>query len=241
MRQTIRAQINFFGPYIKKEDILKILDPKAKGTLYDIGPLYDLERNQLELFFDLPSVAISKEILKRYIEATEESHIAIVPHTEEIFERLLRPLKSAKKNYCLGDYSSTIASCGIVGEMLAILIWKMNAIKLRGQQMTEKDEIGLFGRSFERLGQERKLDILITFGQINEIQYNNLNTIRNNRRPYLHWWSANLKNEKKDALDTLKKSFQLFKEVTDIGLADAGTVKVSHLLLKFLNSQKVNS
>lgn len=45
-------------------------------------------------------------------------------------------------------------------------------------------------------------------------------------------WTVDFKNEQKDALDIFKRSFQLFKEITGIGLADAGRVKVSPLLLK---------
>lgn len=41
---------------------------------------------------------------------------------------------------------------------------------------------------------------------------------------------------KVDALDVFKKSFQLFKEITGIGLADAGTVKVNPLLMKLFEN-----
>ena len=33
MTQKITVQINFFGPYIKKEDISKIIDPKFSDTI----------------------------------------------------------------------------------------------------------------------------------------------------------------------------------------------------------------
>lgn len=69
---------------------------------------------------------------------TEESHAAIVPHTKEIFERITKPLRSAKKYYCLGDYAATIALCGTVTEMLAILVWKINDVRLRGNPITEQ-------------------------------------------------------------------------------------------------------
>ncbi len=233
MNKTITVQINFFGPYIKKEEIPKILDPKLGGKIYSF------QRDLLQLFFGLPFSALSLEILERYVEVTaEDSHTAIVPHTKEIFERLLKPLKAAKKNYCLGDYPSTIASCGIVGEMLAILLWKINDVRLKGQPITEEDEKGLFGSTFEKLGQDRRLKILKTFGHINEVQHENFMAIKSSRRPYLHLWSVDLKNERKDALDTFKKAFQLFKEVTGIGLAGAGKVKVNPLLIKLFENVK---
>jgi len=236
MRRTITAQINFFGPYLKKEDIPKILDPKFSDTIRQ------LERVLLNSFFELPLNALSKEILERYVEATtEDLHTVIVPHTKEIFERLLKPLRSAKKCYCLGDYVATIALCGTVGEMLAILLWKINDFRLNGRPITEQDEIGIFSSSFENLGQDRRLKILKTFGYITETQYNSFDIIRKIRKPYLHLWTTDLQNEQTDALDVFKKSFQLFKEVTGIGLADAGTVKVSPLLMKLFENQEARS
>src|SRR3990167_5929003 len=231
MGNTITVQINFFGPFLKKEDISKILDPKFSDTILQH------ERDLFNWFFELPLSALSNEILERYVEATtEDSHTAIVPHTKEIFERLLKPLRSAKKCYCLGDYAATIALCGTVGEMLAILLWKINDVRLKGNPITVQDEIGIFGSSFENLGQDKRLKILKTFGHITEIQRNNFDIIRKSRKPYLHLWTTYLKNEQADALDVFKKSFQLFKEITGIGLADAQTVKVNPLLMKLFEN-----
>lgn len=156
--KRIIVQLNFFGPYVKKGDIPKLLDQNPPGTLLE------LQNDLLRSFFGLPSAILSREILERYVEVTtEETHTPIAPYTKEMFERLLKPLKSAKKNYCLGEYPATIALCGVVGEMLAILLWKINDVKLNGVPITEKEEIGLFGRSFEKLGQEQRLRILTTF------------------------------------------------------------------------------
>jgi hypothetical protein len=236
MNKKITVQINFFGPYLKKEDIPKILDPKFSDTILQH------ERDLFNWFFELPLTALSKEILERYVEATtEDSHTAIVPHTKEIFERLLKPLRSAKKCYCFGDYAATIALCGTVGEMLAILLWKINDVRLKGNPITEQDEIGIFGSTFENLGQDKRLKILKTFGHITETQHDSFDIIRKSRKPYLHLWTTNLENEQADALDVFKKSFQLFKEVTGIGLADAGTVKVNPLLMKLFENQEAKS
>ena len=232
----IIVQINFFGPGLAKADIRKILDPKFADTVYQ------LQRDLFNWFFELPLSALSEQILERYVEATtEESHTAIVPHTKEIFERITKPLRSAKKCYCLGDYAATIALCGTVAEMLAILVWKINDVRLRGNQITEQDEIGLFGSSFENLNQDKRLRVLKTFGHITDAQLVSFEKIRKSRKPYLHLWTTNLENEQADALDVFKKSFQLFKEITGIGLADAETVKVNPLLLKLFENAEEKS
>jgi hypothetical protein len=236
MNNKINVQINFFGPFLKKKDIPKILDLKFSDTILQ------LERDLLKYFFELPFSALSNEILERYVEATtEDSHTPIVPHTKEIFERLLNPLRSAKKCYCFGAYAATIALCGTVGEMLAILLWKINDVRLKGNPITEQDEKGIFGSTFENLGQDKRLRILKTFGHINETQYNKFNIIRTSRKPYLHLWTTDLTNEKTKSLDVFKKSFQLFKEVTGIGLVDAGTIKVNPLLMKLFENQEAKS
>ncbi len=232
MSKRILVQINFFGPYVKKEGIPKILDLKTTAP-------YNVQADLLQQFFELPFRALSQKILDRYVEITTKNlHISIAPYTKELSERLLKPLKAAKKNYCLGDYSSTIALCGVVGEMLAILLWKINEPRLKGKPITEEDEKGLFGSTFEKLGQKRRLEILETFGYINEIQYRNFVVIKNSRIPYLHLWSVDLKNDRKDALDTFKKAFQLFREITGIGITDARTVNVNPLLIKLFKNPK---
>ncbi|OGZ37211.1 MAG: hypothetical protein A3F21_03650 [Candidatus Portnoybacteria bacterium RIFCSPLOWO2_01_FULL_38_39] len=229
----ITVQFNFFGPFLKKEEIEKILDPKVSNLAYQH------QRDLFKWFFELPFNSLSREVIERYVEiTTEESHCNIVPHTKEIFERLLKPLKSAKKNYCLNDYSATIALCGTVGEMLAILLWKINEVRLKNNLITEQDEKGLFGESIEKLGQDRRLKILKTFGQITEKQYQEFIDIKNSRKPYLHLWSADLSSEKDDALKVFKKTFKLFKDITGIGLADAGSVKINPLMLKLFKDIK---
>lgn len=230
MSNQINAQINFFGPFLKEKDIPKVLNPQTGDTVHEV------QKNILERFFSLPVSALSEEIMKRYVEATtEELHSPIVPHSEEILDRLLNPLRSAKVNYCLGDYLVVIASCGVVGEMLAILVWKMNDIKLKSSSISEEQERGLFGRSFERMGQEQRLKILKTFDAITSEQCDVFTAIKDSRRPYLHLWSAKKQDEKNEALTIFKKTFGLFKEITGIGLADAGMIKVNPLLMSFLN------
>ncbi len=231
MSELITVQINYFGPYLTKEDIPKILNPMLANTILEH------QSDLLNSFFGLPISALSLEILERYVEVTDNGlHTAVVPHTAEILERLLKPLRSAKRSYSLGDYVATIALCGIVGEMLAILLWKINDVRLKGSQITEKEEKSLFGRTFEMLGQEKKIEILKTFGHIDDMHYQLFKDVKDSRRPYLHLWTADFTKEKEDAMDVFQKTFQLFKDVTGIGLADAGTVRVNPLLMKLFNN-----
>ncbi|TSD02022.1 MAG: Uncharacterized protein Athens071425_176 [Parcubacteria group bacterium Athens0714_25] len=232
-QNRIEIQLNFFGPFLEDSDLSKILDLKVAGFKEEF------DRDLLISFFNLPIEALSREIVGRYIEVTtKETHTAIVPHTERLFERLLKPLRSAKKNYCLGEYSATIALCGTVAEMLALLLWEINEVRLRGQVIKKNEEKGLFGKNFDDLNHARRLNVLKTFGFISDDQFQKFEQIRKKRNSYLHSWTVNLSNEKQDALNSFKLIFQLFMEITEIGLADAGTVRVNPKILKLFNDIK---
>lgn len=228
-QNSINVQVNFFGPFITKKDIPTILDSESNGSKET------MEREVLRAFFDLPFSAISQEMLERFAEATtSDSHSAIVPHTETFFKKLLKPLASAKKSYCLGDYLSTIALCGVATEMLAILIWDSNDIKLNENLISEEEEKSLFGRTFERHGQGQRLKILKAFGIIDEGEFKKLDEVRQIRRRYLHFWNRPPADEKKDALKILKISLISFKKFTGMGFSQDGRVKINPLLIKFL-------
>ncbi|MDY0133365.1 MAG: hypothetical protein RBR53_11960 [Desulforegulaceae bacterium] len=232
-QNRIEIQLNFFGPFLEDSDLNKILDLRVAGLKEEF------DRDLLISFFNLPIEALSEEVIDRYIEVTtKETHTAIVPHTERLFERLLKPLRSAKKNYCLGEYSATIALCGTVAEMLALLLWEINEVRLRGQVIKKNEEKGLFGKNFDDLNHARRLNVLKTFGFISDNQFQKFEQIRKKRNSYLHSWTVNLSNEKQDALNSFKLIFQLFMEITEIGLADAGTVRVNPKILKLFNDIK---
>jgi hypothetical protein len=232
--KRITVSLNYFGPPLKKEKIDNLLNYQENNQ----SGMLDWEKRVLEYFFDLPLCALSREILERYIEiTTEDSNVPIVPRTEEIDERLLKPLKSAKKNYCLGDYLATIASCGIIGEMLAILVWKISEVKIRGNLITEEDEERLFSRKFEKLGQERRLEILKVLHFVNDSQYNKFNSIRKSRTPYLHLWTTDLKNEKEKAKKCVEEAFSLFKEIINLKLKDARSLSINPQVLKLFKNE----
>lgn len=224
----ILIRINSFGALIKKEDISKILDKENREL--------DLEftRTILSNFFDLPMEALSQDILERYTEVTtENTHTPVAPSEDRLFERLTKPLSSAKKNYCLGEYAAAIALSGTVAEMLILLLWEIDEIRIKGELISSQQEKALFGKKFDDLVHFRRVQILKTFGIITEGQYKLFDQIRKKRNDYLHSWSVDVGNEKEDAAECVRSIFQLFLEITQIGISDAGTVKINPKLLKF--------
>jgi hypothetical protein len=238
MDGTIKVQLNFFGPHIDKEDIPHLITLTSQSPS-DVNQRMTFQKSSLESFFGLPLIALSAQILERYAEVSSaDFHMPIVPHTERIFSNLSKPLKSAKVNYSLGDYLSVIASCGIVGEMLTILIWRINDIKINNKLLCEDDEKNLFGYPFERLSQDRKLNVLRTFNQITQKQVNDFHEIRKSRNRYLHSWEKEIVGEKDDAFEAIKRAFRLFREVTGIGISDTpGKITVNPLLVKLFKQE----
>ncbi|GAH02672.1 unnamed protein product [marine sediment metagenome] len=232
MNKSIVVKLSFFGPKIKKSEIAKILDKDEKG------PYYEGIRERLEHFFGFPLDNLSSEILTRYIEVTtKDVHLQFMPSQNNIINRLLKPLKFAKKSYCFAEYTSTIALCGIVGEMLAILIWKMHKITVKEKPITEIQEEGLFGCKFEELNQFACIKILRTLDCITETQSGNFTKIRKKRNFYMHHWNIDLNKEKKDAKDIYKTTFRLYKKITDMKLDKTGNLILDHLFLRFLQNQ----
>jgi len=104
---------------------------------------------------DLSPETLPRAALERYVEiSTADYYIPIFPVTDKMFERLLLPLKSAKRCFSLGEYLATIELCAHVGEMLATLVWQMTQVRLNDKALDEKLESLLFGRPFESQGQD---------------------------------------------------------------------------------------
>ena len=89
----------------------------------------------------------------------------------------------------VGNYLATIALCGMVSEMVAILLWEIADPQLNGRLMTKEDERALLGSDFERLGQERRVSVLAAYSVVTPDVRQQFDAIRQTRRRYLHLWS----------------------------------------------------
>ncbi len=64
----------------------------------------------------------------------------------------------------VGNYLGTIALCGMVAEMVAVLLYEISNFSLKNRPMTEQDQTSVFGSKFEKLGQDRRVqDILLRY------------------------------------------------------------------------------
>jgi len=230
----ILLQMNTFGPFIKKENITRLVKQENMGDKLNV--------KSLEMLFDRPVSTLGRKILNRYCEiTTEETHLGITPGYKDIIEKIINPLRLAKRHYCLGEYISCIAISGLIGEMLTILVWKITEFKLHGTQITTAQEETLFGKKFEGyMGQERRINILQELKAIDEALHGKLYEVCKIRNKYLHSWERSFIQEKGDAKKVVKHAFQIFKMVININIVvEKGDQKISinPKLLKFFKEQ----
>ena len=84
-------------------------------------------------------------LVGRYNEVSKEPTLSVVPAEANILEKLIWPLRNAKASYMVGNYLGTIALCGMVAEMVAILLFEIAEIKLDDKPMDEEAQRRIFG------------------------------------------------------------------------------------------------
>ena len=139
-------------------------------------------------FMCTPTVpADAGSLLERYKEITaEQPQLFAPPADARVLNQLIWPLRHAKACYVVGNYLGTIALAGIVAEMTALLIFELIDNKsFNSGPWSEDLEERMFGRTFEDLGQERRLDVLAAYGVPKEL-IDALQNIRGTRRKHLH-------------------------------------------------------
>jgi hypothetical protein len=230
---AIRVTINYLGVPLKSSEISALTEDQ-------ISPAADLHVDILEAFFGLPVKSLGLEIIQRYCDlSTPDLYAPILPHSDKLFERLISPLKSAKRCYCFGEFLATIELCSHVGEMLAQLAWEITPITHNRSRVTPEFEKGLFGRRFEKLGQDRRIEVLKTFGAVSDHQAGLFEELRKKRVSYFHLWSAGTENSQADAVSCFRSALTLTKEVLQIGIDpnDRGRLLINPLLPAYLSEE----
>ena len=173
---------------ISPEAILRFLCPP--GTLADASSLVDRYKR------------ISAEAAK----------LCVVSVELRILEKLVWPLRAAQASYILGNNLAVIALCGIVAEMVAVLLWRSAEAKIDGKKFSRRDEKALFGSDFESLGQYRRVKILVAYGIVVRPVEQLFDTIRSKRNQYLHRWSKDHESLSKDAEECFHAAVGVVRE-----------------------------
>jgi len=229
---TINVMLNYLGTPVSVGYFDRLSDGADHSS--------DFEYKMIGHVLELPVEHLPREVLERYIEVSgKESYPAILPYTDKVFERFLAPLKSAKRTYCLGEYLASVELCAHLGEMLAILVWQITPITLKGKKLDQATEKAMWGREYEKLGQEKRIDLLKVFGAISDENAQLLDYLRATRRNYFHFWSTTREHLKDDALECFLKIAKLIQSIMHIEYEN-GSVKLNPLIGTYLAERKMN-
>lgn len=161
------------------------------------------------------------DLVARYKKVSvEEPRLFAAPAEARLLERLIWPLRQAKGNFMLGHFLGTVSLCGMVAEMAAILTFDLGKVQINGKAMNESKQKSLFGASFEKQGQERRVEILAGYGLITTELKQSYDTVRVARRRYLHLWSANHEALEADAIACFKAAVKVVVATLGLSVAD---------------------
>ena len=190
-----------------------------------------------DLCLDFSSESL-ENIRKRYwLLTTPEFDIFVVPNEKKILEKLVWPLRAAKKSFILSDYLGCIASCGMTCEMAIIFLFDLATINVNGKPLDPKGQKQIFGRLFEELGQKRRIDVLLAYGLLNKKLAGDANKVRKIRNGYLHFLSKDYSRIEEDAEDAYKASFRLIKSLVDLPIGNEGKIVIPERLTNYLKKK----
>lgn len=227
---TIKVVLNFLGAPVSMEYLDRLADEGDHSG--------DIEYRMIRQVIELPPEHLPRDVLERYVEVSgQESYTAIFPHTDKLFDRFLTPFKSSKRMYCLGEYLACIELSAHLGEMLALLVWQMTPVSFNGKPVDALMEKSIWGSEFEKMGQEKRIDLLKVLGAVTEDDAQLLDDLRATRRKYFHFWSTGTERIKEDALRCFLNVATLVRSVLKIEYEN-GAVKLNPLLDAYLETHK---
>lgn len=191
--------------------------------------------DQLLAFLCAPGLSSDiASMVARYQEiSVEKTRLFVAPAEDRILEKLVWPLRHAKSSYTLGNFLGTISLCGMVAEMVAILLFDITEPKINNRQMEKRDQEALFGRAFEKLDQNRRVEVLSAYGMIDEQTKQAFDLIRTTRRLYLHLWSQDHERLANDAVAVFQAAVLLVVRVIGQDVRD-GKIILNPALTKYL-------
>lgn len=178
------------------------------------------------------------DLVDRYRKVSiEDPRLFAAPAEARLLERLIWPLRQAKGNFMLGHYLATISLAGMVSEMAAILIFDLGNVQLNQAPLDDTKQRALFGSSFEKLGQERRVEVLAAYDLIDAGLKQSFDLIRTSRRKYLHLWSADHATLESDAITCFKAAVLIVVSTLRLNI-DNGKLVLRDEVLKYLAKNK---
>ena len=199
-----------------------------------------LDEHAVLSFLCTPGLDVTLSALAdRYREISQEKdRLFAVPAEPRILAKLVWPLRHAKAGYMLGNYLGTISLCGMVAEMVAIMLFEMSEIRINDRPLTPATQAAVFGRTFENLGQDRRVDVLAAHGTIDEVTKRAFDLIRTKRKRYLHLWSQDHEQLPNDARAVYQAAVAIVVRAIGQDIED-GKIRLNPQLIKYLGKSGV--
>jgi hypothetical protein len=170
--------------------------------------------------------------------SAEDEGILFVPAEKRILEKLVWPLRSAKRAFSLGDSLGCIALCGMVCEMAVVFVYDLMSLDLDVQKLPKEHQFVMIKRKYERLGQEKRIKSLTDMGAISGSAAGDLETVRKLRKDYMHFLSKSLSRAEDDASLAYACAARILKSL--IGLPASGNgLRIPRHLVRYLNNKKL--
>jgi hypothetical protein len=180
-----------------------------------------------------------QSLVKRYQEISQEpKRLSVAPAERHILEKLVWPLRHAKACYMLGNYLGTIALCGMVAEMVTILIFDISDATINNKPIDKSTQVQLFGSHFEKLGQERRVAVLHGLNLIDEKLKSSFDVIRSKRRLYLHFYSQDHSQAALDAVEVFNATVEIVVRVIGQDFKD-GKILLNPDLIRYLKQRGI--
>lgn len=181
-----------------------------------------------------------ESIVERYREISRDTtRLSVAPAEPNILEKLVWPLRHAKSCYMAGNYLGAIALCGMVAEMIAILIFEISNISVNGKSLDKQTQEYMFGSSFENLGQDRRVRVLRAMVEgIDDEMKSWFDIIRTKRKKYLHLFSQDHTQIAPDAREVFDSAVKIVVKIIGQNAKD-GVILLNPDLIKYLEQKGI--
>jgi hypothetical protein len=203
------------------------------------GKVLDFE--SVVRFICAPEISSDLESLtNRYREISGGAkNLSVAPAEPNILEKLVWPLRNAKACYMVGNYLGTISLCGMVAEMVAILIFEISNISINGKPMDKLTQESIFGRTFENLGQDQRVRVLHAMVEGIDTEVKSwFDVVRTKRKRYLHFFSQEHTQIIQDAREVFDAAVKIVLKVIGQNAKD-GVILLNPDLIKYLEQKGV--
>jgi hypothetical protein len=173
---------------------------------------------------DVDSSPVGFAARYREISVGCEAALFIAPIEEKVFSKLVLPLRHAKASFVAGNYLATISLAGMVAEMCALFEFELAEVRVGKEVLDTEAQARIFGSTFEKLGQDRRVKVLLAFGLVGEEAEKAFEQIRLIRKKYLHLWSQDTSSMRGDAVECFRSATKLVDKVLGFDVKDGNII-----------------